>query len=208
MKKQVEKSHYYDARYDRKERFMGYWYQIHELNKFRSSDILEIGIGNKFVSRYLKERGVRITGLDFDRDLAPDVVGDARCLPFAAASFDVVACYEVLEHLPYENFEMALAEIHRVTKSHAILSIPDADIVYQFYFHVIGLGAIKKLIPLPRLRRRRHVFNGQHYWEIGKAGYPLKRIIRDIEKSGFTVERTYRAFEQPYHRFFNLIKSM
>ncbi|MHA1380617.1 MAG: hypothetical protein ACTSRG_19795 [Candidatus Helarchaeota archaeon] len=51
-----------------------------------------------------------------------------------------------------------------------------------------------------------HKFNGEHYWEIGKAGYPLSKIIKDIQKTGFEVEKTYRVFENPYHRFFILRK--
>lgn len=49
-------------------------------------------------------------------------------------------------------------------------------------------------------------FNGEHYWEIGKAGYPLSKITKDIEKAGFKIIKTYRIFENPYHRFFVLKK--
>jgi len=49
-------------------------------------------------------------------------------------------------------------------------------------------------------------FDGQHYWEIGKAGYSLNKIINEIQKTGFKVEKTYRIFENPYHRFFILKK--
>ena len=49
-------------------------------------------------------------------------------------------------------------------------------------------------------------FDGEHYWEIGKAGYPLNKIIKDIQKTGFKIEKTYRIFENPYHRFFILKK--
>jgi len=37
-------------------------------------------------------------------------------------------------------------------------------------------------------------------------GYPLSRIIKEIQKSGFKIEKTYRIFENPYHRFFVLSK--
>ena len=49
-------------------------------------------------------------------------------------------------------------------------------------------------------------FDGEHYWEIGKAGYPLSKIINEIQKVGFRVEKTYRVFENPYHRFLLLRK--
>jgi hypothetical protein len=49
-------------------------------------------------------------------------------------------------------------------------------------------------------------FNGEHYWEIGKAGYPLSKITKYIEKAVFKIIKTYRIFENPYHRFFILKK--
>jgi len=51
-----------------------------------------------------------------------------------------------------------------------------------------------------------HNFDGEHYWEIGKFGYPLKKIVEDIQRAGFEVKKTYRVLEFPYHRFFVLRK--
>jgi len=34
-------------------------------------------------------------------------------------------------------------------------------------------------------------FDGEHYWEIGKAEYPLSKIIDEIQKAGFRIEKTY-----------------
>ena len=63
------------------------------------------------------------------------------------------------------------------------------------------------LVPLPRLKNPTHKFDGEHYWKIGKAEYPLNKIINEIQKAGFWVEKTYsRVFENPYHRFFILRK--
>lgn len=56
------------------------------------------------------------------------------------------------------------------------------------------------------LKKLVHKFNGEHYWEIGKFGYPLSRIIKDIKIAGFNIKKTYRIFEVPYHRFFILEK--
>ena len=52
----------------------------------------------------------------------------------------------------------------------------------------------------------KHKFDGQHYWEIGKISYTLKKIIKDLRSSGFEIKKTYRVFEFRYHRFFSLIK--
>ena len=149
---------------------------------------------------------MNVVTLDIDKRLNPDVVGSVLALPFADKSFDVVACYELLEHLTYENFHRALSEIFRVSNSYAILSLPDVNKVYHLYIQIPKIEEIKKLIPFPRLKKPIHKFGGEHYWEIGKIGYPLDRITNNIKKKGFNIERTYRIFEHPYHRFFILKK--
>lgn len=202
MKPQVEPNHYFIEFYDSKERFISYWHQINEIIKLNPKKVLEIGVGNGFVSKYLKERKLNIVTLDIDSRLNPDVVGSVLNMPFKDNSFDVVACYEVLEHLPYENFNRALSEIFRVSNSYAILSLPDVGRVCRLYVQIPKVGAFKRLIPLPRIKSQIHKFDGEHYWEIGKEGYPLSKIIRDIQKVGFKIEKTYRIFENPYHRFF------
>ena len=206
-KPQVEPDHYYNIIYDTKERFCSYWHQIQEVLLLKPSEVLEIGIGNGFVSRYLKERGINVTTLDIDKELKPDVVGSVLDIPFQCETFQVVTCYEVLEHLPYEDIPKALSEISRVSKQYVILSLPDVNRVYRIYLHIPKVGVIKKLIPLPRTRKPIHKFDGEHYWEIGKAGFPLEKVLNDIQKQGLQIQKTYRVFENPYHRFFVLRKN-
>jgi len=204
MKPQVEPNHYSNKSYDTKERFISYWHQIHEIILLKPENVLEIGIGNGFVSKYLKERKTKVTTLDIDKRLNPNIVGSLLDLPFANKSFNVVTCYEVLEHLPYKDVNKALSEIYRVSNSHVILSIPDINRVYRLNVQIPKIGEIKRLIPFPSLEKPIHNFNGEHCWEIGKASYSLDRIVEDIKKVGFKIEKTYRVFEMPYHRFFIL----
>lgn len=197
---------YFSESYDSKERFISYWHQIHEIVKLNPEKVLEVGVGNGFVSEYLRKRGIDVITLDIDEGLNPDIVGNVISMPLQDNSFDVVACYEVLEHLPYERFHQALREIFRVSKLHAVLSLPDVARVYRYSIHIPKIGYKKILFSLPRLRKQVHKFDGEHYWEIGKAGFPLNKIIRDIKSAGFIIHKTYRVFEHPYHRFFILKK--
>jgi len=127
-------------------------------------------------------------------------------MPFPEGSYEVVACYEVLEHLPFEDFSKALREIHRVSRLHAVLSLPDCTRAYRLDVQIPKIGDFKILIPLPCLKARLHRFDGQHLWEIGKAGYPLQKVMNEMRKIGFEIKKTYRVFEMPYHRFFILDK--
>ncbi len=207
MYNQLDPALYFKSPYDFKERFISYWHQINEITKLKPSSTLEIGIGNGFVSDYLKQRDFNITTMDIEQDLSPTIVGSITHAPFIDGSFELVACFEILEHLPYDLFPTLIREINRLTRKYAILSLPDASPAFSAYFDLLRFGKLKVLFPLPQIRASRHVYNGEHYWEIGKQGYKLQRILRDIALEKFAVARTYRVFEIPYHRFFILRKS-
>jgi len=202
----MSKNNDFNFLYDNKLRFISYWHQIDEVLKVSPKITLEIGIGNSFVSNYLKKAGLNIITLDINEKLSPRVVGNIFNIPFKDASFDVVACFEIFEHLPYENFQKELLEVFRVSKNFVLLSLPDMERIYCFYLRIPKLIEFKKMLSLPRINKPVHTFDGQHYWEIGKATWPLKRIVKDIQKAGFEIMRTYRIFEFPYHRFFILRK--
>lgn len=206
MKPQVTPGHYTESSYDSKERFISYWHQINEIILLKPKRVLEIGIGNGFVSRYLREHNLNVTTLDISHDLYPDVAGSVLAIPFKDESFDVVSCCEVLEHLPYSEFSKALKEIRRVSQKYAVLSLPDVTTVYRINIELPRINPIKRLVDHPFPRPVSHVFDGQHYWEIGKTSHSCKKIEVDIKQAGLSIINTYRVFEFTYHRFFLLKK--
>lgn len=206
MEPQVDADDYLRRDYDTKARFCSYWHQIDEALRLNPERILEVGLGNGFVSEYLRRRQVSQVTIDIDPELNPDVVGSVLRLPFVDEAFDVITCNEVLEHIPYPSFSKALSEIHRASRSHAILSLPDDGHNIRFDLRLRNVGDFGRAFRFPRLRRPVHLFDGQHHWEIGKASYPLSRIVKDIESEGFSVARTYCVPENPWHRFFILDK--
>jgi len=82
MNLRVEGLHYFRKEYDKKSRFISYWHQINEIIKLNPKRVLEIGVGNGFISKYLKERGVNVITLDIDKRLNPDVTGSILDIPF------------------------------------------------------------------------------------------------------------------------------
>ena len=207
MDLQAKPVHYYRPSYDSKGRFNSYWHQIDEAVSLVPRNVLEVGIGNGFVSKYLKERGVNVKTLDIDYRLSPDIIGSVLDMPFSNEAFNVVSCCEVLEHLPYSEFRNALGELARVSQKFVILSIPDVTTSYRFNIEIPRLGPIKKMVTHPFHRAIRHIYDSEHYWEIGKISYSLRKIIKDIRTSGFDVIKTYRVFENRNHRFFLLVKN-
>lgn len=188
--------------YDDKRRWMSYWHQVKEILVFKPENVLVVGKGSGLVSEYLKLIGIKIVTLDTDELLNPDIVASVLEIPFADSEFDAVLCAQVLEHLPYEDFNRALSEITRVAKRGAIISLPHFGPAIRFLFKFPFLPEIKFMIKLPYPKK--HQFKGEHYWEIGKRGYSLKKIKKEIMKSGLAIEKDYIVFENPLHHFFIL----
>ena len=200
--KQVEYSHYNFSRYITKKRWISYWHQLDEVFKCNPTNILEIGVGSGILKTLCTHFGIDVKTTDIDQELKPDYVASVLNLPFDDDSFDLISCFQVLEHIRYEDFIKALMELYRVARRFVIISLPDAQELWPYQLYIQKVGPLRFYIPRPRIREREHKFDGEHYWEINKKGYPLNRIIFDIKKSGFIVEKSYRVNENPYHRFF------
>jgi ubiquinone/menaquinone biosynthesis C-methylase UbiE len=152
----------------------------------------------------LRGTGIGVKTLDIDKSLGPDIVSSVMNIPLATSSVDAVVAFQVLEHLPYDEFASALREMSRVARSFVMLSLPDVSRWYRFDNWFPLIGHIRFQIRVPRLNPPVHEFDGEHYWEIGKKGYPLARIKETIETCGLSIEDTYRPWEYAYHRFFIL----
>jgi ubiquinone/menaquinone biosynthesis C-methylase UbiE len=201
---ELPRSKYFSSSYESKSRFISYWRQIKEIIDFNPKNILEIGLGNGMATSYLKRVGYEVTTADINKRLEPDVVCSVTNLPFEDDSFDVILCAEVLEHIPYEEFAKALKEIHRVARRGAVLSLPHWGVSFYFGFKIPFLRKMDIFVkaPIPR----RHAFDGEHYWEIGKLGLALRKVKKDIRKQGFQIAKEINLFEDPAHRFFILKK--
>jgi SAM-dependent methyltransferase len=96
-------------------------------------DVLDAGCGNGYGLAILQAAGpARLVGVDIAEDAvararsevgdSTEVVqGDVRDLPFEDDSFDVVVCFEVIEHI--EGQDEALVELRRVLRPGGLLLI-------------------------------------------------------------------------------------
>ncbi len=97
--------------------------------------------------------------------------------------------------------KQAFGEMARVSRRHVIISLPDARPVWRYQVHIPKFGPCDFFIPRPLFKAPMHKFDGEHYWEINKRGYPLSRVIADLSRH-MQLVKTYRVFENSYHRFF------
>ena len=108
------------------------WYRLvsEQIGNVDGRRILEVACGRGGFVRQLTLRGANVTGFDFSfkalslakerlctlqaAGVANLVQGDAKVLPFADASFDIVVSCETIEHVP--DVKSALREMCRVTR--------------------------------------------------------------------------------------------
>jgi len=191
------------GKYESEERWTSYYVQVDNVLRFKPSSCLEVGVGNGIVSETLRRQGVLVTTLDVDPALHPDKVGSVERIPAEDSSYDIVLCAEVLEHLPFEQFERCVSEIARVARIGAVISLPHWGYTIRVILDLPGIVHFRRALKSPFTKT--HDAGGEHYWEIGKRGYPPVRVRKVLEKY-FDIEREWLSPWMPYHRFYRLCK--
>lgn len=204
MKKQVEKSHYQFSRYLTKTRWVSVWHQLDEVFKTNPDSVLEIGPGPGIFKIVANIFGINVKTLDLDPELTPDFIGSADAIPAPDKSFDVACAFQVLEHMPFEVSMKALQEMCRVARKAVIISLPEAGNCWPNTIAIPYVRRIQFILKNPFAKQKKHLFDGEHHWEIGKEKFLLKDIIKEIElhATGSCRITTFRVHENPYHRFF------
>jgi hypothetical protein len=202
---QVSEEHYL-AQYDDWDTWVRYYWQIRNVMERGLREILEIGVGSGVVTSYLRRNGVRVTTLDIDPSLHPDCVASVTAIPFPSARFDGVLCTEVLEHMPFERSCQAIAEISRVARSWAMVTVPHFTLSFALLLRapILHLREIRLRVPYPKRIRPSDI--GQHFWECGKHGYPVARLRRAFREAGFRIVSEQRPFTNYSSCFFLMEK--
>lgn len=206
----TDKRKHYGSSYLYKERWFSFVYQIMTLQDLSPVSVAEIGIGPGVVGSMLTMTypDCHYVGIDIDQKLSPSVCASVTKLPFASHTFDATFCCQVLEHLPFEQFGVAIAELGRITKRRLVISLPDVSPF--FFLRFLGsrrlLPTLWKGFSLPTLLPQQHDFHihGQHYWEIGKHNFPVGRIIKEMQKHWGGPIQHFRMTERNYWHFFIL----
>jgi hypothetical protein len=188
--------HYAFEQYDDLERWSSYWYQIRAALRLRPRRVLEIGPGSGVFRAYLRGAGVEVQSADLDPTRGCDFVADVadleRTLP-AGLTWDLVCAFQVLEHVPFAEFESGLRGLAR-RAPHALLSLPYRGERVRLS---LWLGDRKLSIGHKFMMPWRYRRCPEHHWELG-WGCSARRVTRIIEKHFDVLERGFVP-ENPYH---------
>jgi hypothetical protein len=185
------------------------------------STVLEVGPGAGFFKMILGSIGYSVKTADIDPAYQPDYLGDIREHAIESR-FDITVAFEVLQHMPYDDFAPMMKSLASLSERYVFISLPSR--VHSLRLGVgipnilgprrLGLGRLRGwhqrtlnwewprgTYPSPETWRGTKDYWKPHYWEAGRKTYPKKRILRDIESAGLRVvwHRHNPAF--PHHWF-------
>lgn len=207
----IERDHYFNRRYLKRERMVSFIEQIELVKRFapEGATILEVGRGNGFVDGFLRTYlDYPVTTVDINADLEPDIVDDitnpARLQP---DSYDVVTCFEVLEHMPFEQACAAVATLCGVARRHVLLSVPDMRYFITGSLTVFGTLPVffRRMLSTSRWRNKNKTFGDDHYWEVGitvDGREYSEAAVREGLFGGRRLEADYRCFDVPWHHYY------
>lgn len=90
--------------------------------------ILDVGCGDGAITNELA-RKYDVVGLDISAEALKHVKtetfqGTLETVPFAPKSFDIVTAFEVLEHLPVREYELAQGKMAELARQYVMVTVP------------------------------------------------------------------------------------
>lgn len=196
---QVGEGHYRFDTYLTRERWISIWHQVEATLRSQPHEVLEVGVGSGVFAAMVRQfSDASVVTADFDPALNPDIVADVTqlCEVVGESRFDVVCAFQVLEHLPFEQFLPAVEQMAAASKDRVLISLPHwgypIELDWRFWKKRFSLSLSRRLT-----RPYDWTFDGEHYWEIGTKRYSLTRIrktvsrVVDIEKAYFVPSNSY-----------------
>ncbi len=160
---------------------VGHTYNGKLVEKYIStkSRILDIGCWTGQLFEAISQKRIKISGIDIDKKAVNQAkkkfpagnwkVASAVKLPFENRSFDVVAFFDVIEHVPISSENKCINEVARVLKKNGILllSTPADNIISKF--------------------------SDPAYFLMGHRHYDKKDLYRYLKKNNFVIESSWQT---------------
>lgn len=201
--KSVAREEYFSAGYFAHAQLLSLSQQIHDIYALQPTSILEIGPGNGFVSTYLRRAGFEVVTADINPALEPDICAPLSEIPqhLNGRRFDLVVCCEVLEHMPFEQFEPNIKTL-RTLGDRLYMTLPN-------YRKAFGIGGLLRLPRMPHKAfswyftfRQKRKLTDQHFWEVDYSPECRLPEIVSILKRHYPSVVTERYALNAYHQAF------
>lgn len=201
--KSLAREEYFNAGYFAQPQLFSLVQQVHDIHSLHPTSILEIGLGNGFVSSFLQRAGFEVVTADINPALEPDICASLSELPqhLNGRRFDLVVCCEVLEHMPFEQFEANIKTMRSIG-DRLYMTLPN-------YKRAFGIGGLFRLPRIPHnafgwyfTYRQNRKLTDQHFWEIDYSSECRLQNIVSILKHEYSSVRTERYALNAYHQAF------
>lgn len=178
-------------------------------SEWKQKTILDLGCGGGFVAEELARRGANVVGVDpsgpllgvakqhaLSNGLSIDYrVGTGEQIPAVDASFDVVVCVDVLEHVA--DLEKVLKEVRRVLKPGGLFLYDTINrTFFSFVWMIVALEWISGRIPRGTHDWRKFIRPGDLAQLLSQTGFTPKGQkginIGSLELKGFQVKPKFR----------------
>lgn len=198
-------SYYISPSYLSPERMSSYGYQYLLGMSTDCQSFLNIGNANHIIKDLFLLNRKNYLEIDIDHKTNPSINAVLPRLPLKSHSFEVVMCFQVLEHMPYEFFQSCIQELQRVSKKYIILSLPDISLSRRDKIKMVLFSLIKHPREWKKFRFRS--IEKEHFWEIDNQNQNYFDIERIIKSENLAIEQHFRNHLNPYHHFFVLRKN-
>lgn len=195
---------YYKPSYLTPIRMSSYGYQFDLAMRTNCKSFLNIGSANDILSDLLTKQDKFVVNIDLDINTKPSVNAVLPLLPFTDDTFDVVMCFQILEHMPFSIFPEMIIEIKRVTKKYIILSVPDISLSRQDRLKYKFYQMVNR--PSEWSKYQNRTIDKEHFWEIGFGDISEMSLIKIFEKENLAINNNFRNKHHSYHHFFLLQK--
>lgn len=163
-------------------------------------NVLDIGCGNGSQTALFLKNCNQLTAIDLSpenvqltKQLLPSAKvyeASAENLPFEDNSFDLILCFEVLEHISDDR--KALLEMKRVLRKNGFVAITVPNKLWIFETHGCNFQGILSKIPWNRIPYFISWLPTTIHEKISRARiYSKKRIFKLVKSVGFQIEQHY-----------------
>jgi 2-polyprenyl-3-methyl-5-hydroxy-6-metoxy-1,4-benzoquinol methylase len=180
------------------------WYRfffiVKEVIDLMPNDVLEIGTGSGIVKNCLQPLVKNYVVLDVNPRLKPEVVGDVRVYQDGLENnYDCVIIADVLEHLPFSDFEKSLRHIYSYLKKGGklLVTIPHRRSHFLFmtplktdpWVFTVPTGFLSLAGFYRRFIKRKIWIDPHHCWEIGDGSIKKVDVERLFRRSCFIIDK-------------------